>query len=243
MSTHRYARDSRWKGDRMGLVKARVQELLAGFLSHDVVKSVEGFADMEREVGVEEMLERCEPYIHRDYDGDPAMAIGSAAALAALRKLPPADLVRGINLMTMGQQRATYAGPMIDGKVVVDVTNPLTADYMGLTVGHTTSAAEEIAKAVPNAHVVKAFNTVFASVLAEGASLGGGKTVPVFVASDDAPAKATVSEIARSIGFDVVGAGALKNARYLEPLAGLNIYLGYGAGLGTNIAPAWLRQG
>lgn len=130
----------------------------------------------------------------------------------------------------------------LDGKVVVDVTNPLTADYMGLTVGHTTSAAEEVAKAVPNAHVVKAFNTVFASVLAEGASLGTGKTVPVFVAGDDARAKSTVSEIARSIGFDVIDAGALKNARYLEPLAGLNIYLGYGAGLGTAIAPAWLRQ-
>lgn len=131
----------------------------------------------------------------------------------------------------------------LDGKVVVDVTNPLTADYMGLTIGHTTSAAEEIAKAVPKAHVVKAFNTVFASVLAEGASLGAGKTVPVFVAGDDARAKTAVSEIARSIGFDVVDAGALKNARYLEPLAGLNIYLGYGAGLGTSIAPAWLRQG
>lgn len=131
----------------------------------------------------------------------------------------------------------------LDGKVVVDVTNPLTADYMGLTIGHTTSAAEEIAKAVPSAHVVKAFNTVFASLLAEGASLGAGKTVPVFVASDDAQAKAAVSEIARSIGFDVVDAGTLKNARYLEPLAGLNIHLGYGAGLGTNIAPAWLRQG
>jgi predicted dinucleotide-binding enzyme len=130
----------------------------------------------------------------------------------------------------------------LDGKVVVDVTNPLTADYMGLTVGHTTSAAEEIARAVPGAHVVKAFNTVFASVLVEGASLGAGKTVPVFVASDNAQAKATVSEIARSIGFDVVDAGVLKNARYLEPLAGLNIYLGYGAGLGTNIAPTWLRQ-
>jgi predicted nucleotide-binding protein (sugar kinase/HSP70/actin superfamily) len=82
VSTLRYARDSRWKGDRMGVVKARIQELLAGFLSRDVVKSVEGFADMEREVGVEEMLERCEPYIHRDYDGDPAMALGSASALA-----------------------------------------------------------------------------------------------------------------------------------------------------------------
>ena len=131
----------------------------------------------------------------------------------------------------------------LDRKVIVDVTNPLTADYMGLTVGHTTSAAEEIAKAVPNAHVVKAFNTVFASVLAEGASLGAGKTVPVFVASDDAQAKTAVSELARSLGFDVIDAGALKNARYLEPLAGLNIYLGYGAGFGTNIAPAWLRQG
>jgi hypothetical protein len=51
-----------------------------------------------------------------------------------------------------------------------------------------------------------------------------------------------VSEIARSIGFDVIDAGALKNARYLEPLAGLNIYLGYGAGLGTAIAPTWLRE-
>jgi predicted dinucleotide-binding enzyme len=131
----------------------------------------------------------------------------------------------------------------LEGKVVVDVTNPMTADYMGLTIGHTTSAAEEIAGAVPNARVVKAFNTVFASVLAEGASLGAGKTVPVFVAGDDAQAKATVSELARSLGFDVIDAGALKNARYLEPLAGLNIYLGYGAGLGTNITPAWLRQG
>ena len=43
-----------------------------------------------------------------------------AAALAALRKLPPADLVRGMNLMTMGQQRDTYAGPMIDGKIVTE---------------------------------------------------------------------------------------------------------------------------
>jgi hypothetical protein len=130
----------------------------------------------------------------------------------------------------------------LNGKVIVDVTNPLTADYMGLTIGHTTSAAEEIAAAAPGARVVKAFNTVFASVLADGGRLGDGKTVPVFVAGDDAEAKSTVSELARSIGFDVIDAGALRNARYLEPLAGLNIYLGYGAGLGTNIAPTWLRQ-
>jgi predicted dinucleotide-binding enzyme len=130
----------------------------------------------------------------------------------------------------------------LDGRIVVDVTNPLTADYMGLTIGHTTSAAEEIAKAVPKARVVKAFNTVFAQVLAEGGEFGNGKIVPVFVAGDDAAAKGVVTEIARSIGFDVIDAGGLKNARYLEPLAGLNIYLGYGAGLGTAIAPTWLRK-
>ena len=63
----------------------------------------------------------------------------------------------------------------LKGKVVIDITNPLTADYMGLTIGHSTSAAEEIAKAVPGAEVVKAFNTVFAQVLAEGADFGNGQ--------------------------------------------------------------------
>ena len=131
----------------------------------------------------------------------------------------------------------------LGGKTVIDITNPLTADYMGLTIGHDTSAAEQIAAAVPGAQVVKGFNTVFAQVLAEGADFGGGRTVPVFVASDSAAAKQVASDIAKSIGFDVVDAGGLKNARYLEPLAGLNIYLGYGAGLGTAIAPTWLRKG
>jgi predicted dinucleotide-binding enzyme len=127
------------------------------------------------------------------------------------------------------------------GKVVVDITNPLTADFMGLTLGHETSAAEEIARAIPGAEVVKAFNTVFAQVLGDGARLGG-QTVPVFVASDSARAKAVAGQIAQSFGFDVIDAGGLKNARYLEPLAGLNIFLGYGAGLGTSIAPTWIRK-
>jgi len=128
------------------------------------------------------------------------------------------------------------------GKVVIDITNPLTADYMGLTLGHSTSAAEEIAKAVPGAEVVKAFNTVFAQVLAEGADFGNGQKVTVYVASDSARAKQVATALAESMGFQVIDAGALKNARYLEPLAGLNIYLGYGAGLGTAIAPTWIRK-
>lgn len=127
----------------------------------------------------------------------------------------------------------------LKGKVIVDITNPLTADYMGLTLGHTTSAAEEIQKAFPGAKVVKAFNTLFAQLLAAGSQVAG-KTVPVYFAGDDARAKQTVEELIRSAGFSPVDAGGLKNARYLEPLAGLNIYFGYGAGRGTAIAPAWI---
>ncbi|HEX7326983.1 MAG TPA: NAD(P)-binding domain-containing protein [Casimicrobiaceae bacterium] len=129
----------------------------------------------------------------------------------------------------------------LQGKTVIDITNPLTADYMGLTIGHNTSAAEEIAKAVPGAEVVKAFNTVFAQVLSDGPDLAANK-VTVFVASDSERAKQTTRTLAESIGFQVIDAGGLKNARYLEPVAGLNIYLGYGAGLGTSIAPAWIRR-
>ncbi|MGH8857482.1 MAG: NADPH-dependent F420 reductase [Polaromonas sp.] len=128
------------------------------------------------------------------------------------------------------------------GKVIIDITNPLTADYMGLTLGHSTSAAEEIAKAVPEAQVVKAFNTLFAQVLADGADFGKGQTVPVFVASDSERAKQTARALAESMGFATIDAGSLKNARYLEPVAGLNIYLGYGAGLGTAIAPTWIHK-
>jgi 8-hydroxy-5-deazaflavin:NADPH oxidoreductase len=128
------------------------------------------------------------------------------------------------------------------GKVVIDITNPLSADFMSLTIGHDTSAAEEIAKALPGAEVVKAFNTVFAQVLADGPTFANGQTAPVFVASDSERAKTTVTELIKSIGFKPVDAGPLKNARYLEPLAGLNIYLGYGAGHGTAIAPTWIRK-
>jgi len=127
----------------------------------------------------------------------------------------------------------------LNGKVVIDITNPLTADYMGLTIGHSTSAAEEIAKAVPGAQVVKAFNTVFAQVLTEGPILQG-KQVPVFFATDSEQARETARILIESSGFTAVDAGPLKNARYLEPVGGLNIYLGYGAGHGTSITPAWI---
>jgi len=170
-----------------------------------------------------------------------------AAANAGARAVATAGAAIDADAVVLATGYADAIGALqavgdLKGKVVIDITNPLTADYMGLTVGHSTSAAEEIARAVPDAEVVKGFNTVFAQVLAEGAELGKGQTVTVFVASDSARAKQAAAALAESIGFDVVDAGGLKNARYLEPLAGLNIYLGYGAGLGTSIAPTWIRN-
>ena len=124
------------------------------------------------------------------------------------------------------------------GKTVIDITNPLAADFSGLTVGHSTSAAEEIQKNAPAAKVVKAFNTVFASVLQNGGK-AGGEAATVFVAGDDADARKSVVALAESAGFKGVETGGLASSRYLEPVAGLNIALGYGLGHGTDIAPAW----
>lgn len=170
-----------------------------------------------------------------------AAANPGATAVAASNAATDADII----VLATGYGdavEALHSVGNVQGKVVIDITNPLTADYMGLTIGHSTSACEEIAKVVPGAHVVKAFNTVFAQVLAEGADFGAGRKVSVFVAGDDAQAKQAVTQLAEGMGFETVDAGGLKNARYLEPLAGLNIYLGYGAGLGTAIAPTWIRK-
>jgi predicted dinucleotide-binding enzyme len=178
---------------------------------------------------------------------DAAKAAQVAAANPGAKAVAPADAARGADAVVLATGYADAVAALqsvgdLKGTPVIDITNPLTADYMGLTLGHSTSAAEEIAKAVPGAEVVKAFNTVFAQVLAEGADFGNGRKVSVFVAADSERAKQAARAIAESIGFDVVDAGGLKNARYLEPLAGLNIYLGYGAGLGTGIAPTWIRK-
>lgn len=170
-----------------------------------------------------------------------ALELHSVTAVDIAASAAKADVIVVATPSDQAIAALTQAGPL-DGKVVVDITNPLTPDYMGLTIGHSTSAAEEIANAFPAAEVVKGFNTLFAQVLGEGAAFAGGQTAPTFIASDSERAKATAKSLAESIGFDVIDAGPLKNARYLEPLAGLNIYLGYGAGQGTNIAPTWIHR-
>lgn len=124
------------------------------------------------------------------------------------------------------------AGDLLAGKTVVDVTNALDPE-MNLAIGFSTSGAEILQEKLPSSQVVKAFNTVFAQNMATGSVQG--ERLSALVAGNDDDAKATVIGLARDIGFDAVDAGPLANARLLEPLGYLNIQLGYGLGMGTQI--------
>jgi predicted dinucleotide-binding enzyme len=134
---------------------------------------------------------------------------------------------------------AASAGKIFDGKTVIDVSNVLTPT-MDLAVGLTTSGAEELQKLLPKAKVVKAFNTVFAQNMRTGKLKGGRLTA--FIAGDDSHSKEIVRTIAEDIGFDCVDTGPLSMARYLEPLGLLNIKLGYGMKMGTDIGIALLGR-
>jgi 8-hydroxy-5-deazaflavin:NADPH oxidoreductase len=134
---------------------------------------------------------------------------------------------------------AATIGPLVKGKTILDVTNALTAD-MQLALGFTTSGAEELQKKLPQANVVKGFNTQFAQQMDSGRL--GEQRLTAFVAGDNADAKRDATEIATAIGFDVVDAGPLANARLLEPLGYFNIQLGYVLGLGTGIGLKLVRS-
>ncbi len=100
------------------------------------------------------------------------------------------------------------------GKTVVDITNPVDFNTFQLIPDRTTSGAEEIAKLIPNAKVVKAFNTTLAGVLVAGKV--DGKVLDVFVAGDDAEAKKNVCELINSSDMRAIDVGPLANARHLE---------------------------
>ena len=123
-------------------------------------------------------------------------------------------------------------GSLADGKVLLDVTNAVT-DKLGLAIGFSTSAAEEVQKKLPKARVVKAFNTVFAANQNTGRI--GKEQLALFVAGDDAEAKQTVMQLGRDIGFDSVDAGLLRSARYLEPMAILLMNMAFSLRMGTGI--------
>jgi 8-hydroxy-5-deazaflavin:NADPH oxidoreductase len=122
----------------------------------------------------------------------------------------------------------TDFGDALKGKVIIDITNPVTPDMSGLVTPPGSSGAQETAKGLPaGAHVVKAFNTIFGHVLAKGGRLDA------FIAADDAGAKARVSTLLESLGLRPLDIGGLHMAATLESLGLMMI------GLAKNGAGSW----
>lgn len=112
---------------------------------------------------------------------------------------------------------ADKLGDVLDGKIVIDVTNPLTFPGPVYSFEGPDSGAEELQRWLPRARVVKGFNTVFSNAMSD-ARVGGSAQTSAFAASDDAAARDLVLRLMRDMGFDAVDAGPLSNARSLEQL-------------------------
>ena len=160
---------------------------------------------------------------------DAAKANGLAAALhgatvGTAGTVPAGDIVIIAVPYANAATVVSEYGDALDGKVIVDITNPITPDAKGFVTPDNSSGAQEIAKAAPaGAHVVKAFNTLFAGVLAAGSA--EGRPVDVFIAGDDAQAKAHVSVFIESMGLRPLDAGELPMARAIENAALLQLGL------------------
>lgn len=122
--------------------------------------------------------------------------------------------------------------PYADGKTVIDVMNALGSN-LEMAISCTTSTAEQTQQKLPKAHVVKAFNTVFAPNQSTGKI--GDQQLTAFIAGDNLDAKKVVAQLTRDIGFDPVDVGPLKTARYLEQMGNMLINMAYNYGMGTKI--------
>ena len=125
----------------------------------------------------------------------------------------------------------------VSGKVIVSCSLPMNADDTGLVIAHTSSGAEALAKKIPKARVVSAFNTVPSEVLF-GVFAARRKTrrPSLVYCGDDARSKKVTAELIRDVGFDPVDAGPLRIARYTEPFTLLIGRLAYEGDRGPELA-------
>lgn len=151
---------------------------------------------------------------------DPAKATALAAALGGatvgtLGTAPAGDIVIVAVPYAGAVAVVSEYGETLHGKVIIDITNPITPDYTGFVTPDGSSGAQQIAEAAAaGAHVVKAFNTLPCDVLAAGSV--EGRPVDVFLAGDDTEAKEQVSVFIESLGMHPMDAGPLLMARALE---------------------------
>ncbi len=158
---------------------------------------------------------------------------GEAAAYGELLVLP---------ILWQDAEEILRAAGDLSGKILLDCSNPEGEDGRSLAVGHNTSGAEELASRARGARVVKAFNHVYAEILDDGPQFGA-LPASVFYCGDDSAAKAVVAGLGAAAGFEMIDAGDLRNARYLEPMAMLMVQLVRALGMGpSDIALKLLRR-
>lgn len=148
---------------------------------------------------------------------DPAKAaalakeLGSGATAGTFGATPAGDIVIIAVLYDNVVPVVSQYGEALAGKVIVDISNPFNADGTALAIPDDTSVAQMAAEAAPaSASVVKAFNTVFGHVLAQG------RPLDVLMAGDDARAKASLSAFIESLGLRPLDTGDLTMAHWLE---------------------------
>lgn len=180
-------------------------------------------------------------------------AIGERVIFGVPDPAKYADMAAGIGASITGVEQAIAAAELIilavpyaaalavaaqisdwNNRIIIDATNPLAPGLAGLSVGTTTSAAEQIALRANNARVVKCFNVTGAENMADPCSAKSKVFMPA--ASDDARARTVVLALATRMGFDAVDAGPLMAARYLEGFAMTWIHLAFAMGKGRNWA-------
>ena len=154
-----------------------------------------------------------------------AKTLGDSTTTGEFGSVPAGDVVILAVLFDSAVSIVSEYGDALAGKIIVDITNPFNATADGLAIPADTSIAQMVAEAAPaSAHVVKAFNTLFRDVLATGGPLD------VFMAGDDAQAKASLSVFITSLGLRSQDTGDLSMAHWLEGAGLLAVGVGRGAG-------------
>ena len=161
---------------------------------------------------------------------------GNARAGTPREAAEPADaLLLAVHWSRM-EEVLNQAGDLSD-KVVLTCSLPMNTDDTALVIAHTSSGAEEVAKMIPKARVVCAFNTIPSEVLFGVYDARSQDTRPSLVyCGDDEKGKAVAADLIRDIGFDPVDAGPLRIARYTEPFALLVAQLAYEGEEGPELA-------
>lgn len=156
-----------------------------------------------------------------------------------------ADAVRDSDIVVLAVPASAltadlFAPLRLDGKVLVDCTNPIAADFSGVEWDENRSGGQKVARLAPTARVVKAFNTVGYNVMADPRF--GGRAATLLIAGDDVEAKSQVARLASDIGFAPDDAGPLSQSRYLEAFAWLWISMALKQGQGREIVFQLLKR-